>query len=81
MSTFLKSFTFMGDQLSLLLDKTGQHLWMCAVVIADSLLVAVPLGLWLGHLHKGEFLTTSISNIGRALPNLASSRSASASSA
>ncbi|OON82605.1 ABC transporter permease [Streptomyces tsukubensis] len=71
MDTFLGSFTFMRDRLPLLLDKTGQHLWMCALVIAISLVVAVPIGLWLGHLHRGEFLTTSISNIGRALPSLA----------
>ena len=71
MHTFFDSFSFMADRLPLLLEKTGQHVWMCAVVIAVSLAVAVPAGLWLGHLHKGEFLTTSISNIGRALPNLA----------
>ncbi|WP_250298631.1 MULTISPECIES: ABC transporter permease [unclassified Streptomyces] len=71
MDTFMGSFTFMHDRLPLMLEKTGQHIWMCAVVIAISLVVAVPAGLWLGHLHRGEFLTTSISNIGRALPNLA----------
>jgi len=71
MDTFVKSFGFMHDRLPLLLEKTGQHIWMCAVVIGISLVVAVPAGLWLGHLHRGEFLTTSISNIGRALPNLA----------
>jgi osmoprotectant transport system permease protein len=71
MNTFIGSFTFMHDKLPLLLEKTGQHLWMCALVIGVSLVVAVPAGLWLGHLHRGEFLTTSISNIGRALPSLA----------
>ncbi|MCX4678863.1 ABC transporter permease subunit [Streptomyces sp. NBC_01433] len=71
MDTFIGSFTFMHERLPLMLEKTGQHVWMCAVVIAVSLVVAVPAGLWLGHLHRGEFLTTSISNIGRALPNLA----------
>ncbi|NDZ78760.1 ABC transporter permease [Streptomyces sp. SID10853] len=71
MDTFIGSFTFMHDRISLMLEKTGQHVWMCAIVIAVSLVVAVPVGLWLGHLHRGEFLTTSISNVGRALPNLA----------
>jgi osmoprotectant transport system permease protein len=33
--------------------------------------VSVPLGLWLGHIGKGEFLAISISNIGRAVPSLA----------
>jgi osmoprotectant transport system permease protein len=71
MDTFLGSFTFMRDQLPLLLDKTGQHLWMCGLVIGISVVVAVPAGLWLGHLHRGEFLTISITNVGRALPSLA----------
>lgn len=71
MDTFIGSFTFMHERFPLMLEKTGQHVWMCAVVIAVALVVAVPAGLWLGHLHRGEFLTTSISNIGRALPNLA----------
>lgn len=71
MDTFVGSFTFMHERLSLMLEKTGQHVWMCAIVIAVSLVVAVPVGLWLGHLHRGEFVTTSISNVGRALPNLA----------
>lgn len=71
MDTFFGSFTFMQDRLPLLLDKTGQHVWMCALVIAVSVVVAVPVGLVLGHLHRGEFLTTSISTMGRALPSLA----------
>ncbi|MFD4899024.1 ABC transporter permease [Streptomyces sp. NPDC057699] len=71
MDAFIGSFTFMQERFPLMLEKTGQHVWMCAVVIAVALVVAVPTGLWLGHLHRGEFLTTSISNIGRALPNLA----------
>lgn len=71
MDTFVGAFGFMRDRLPLLLEKTGQHVVMCALVIGISLVVAVPVGLWLGHLHRGEFLTTSIANIGRALPNLA----------
>ncbi|MCM2579533.1 ABC transporter permease [Streptomyces meridianus] len=71
MDTFIRSFAFMQERFPLLLEKTGQHVWMCAVVIAVSVLLSVPAGLVLGHLHRGEFLTTSISNIGRALPSLA----------
>jgi osmoprotectant transport system permease protein len=68
--TFVQSFGFMHDDFGLLLDKTGQHVWMCAVVMAVAVVVGLPLGLWLGHLHRGEFLTVSVSNVGRALPSL-----------
>jgi osmoprotectant transport system permease protein len=33
--------------------------------------VAIPLGVWLGHLHRGSFLAINVSNVGRALPSLA----------
>jgi osmoprotectant transport system permease protein len=33
--------------------------------------VSLPIGLYLGHIGKGEFLAVSISNIGRAVPSLA----------
>ena len=34
------------------------------------LLLALPLGVILGHLHRGSFVAISVSNIGRALPSL-----------
>jgi osmoprotectant transport system permease protein len=33
--------------------------------------IAIPLALWLGHIGKGQFLATSVSNVGRAVPSLA----------
>ncbi|WP_306322777.1 MULTISPECIES: ABC transporter permease [unclassified Streptomyces] len=71
MHTFLASFSFMADHLGLLLDRTLDHLLLSAVAVAVALVIAVPLGVWLGHRGKGSFLTVSISNIGRALPSLA----------
>ncbi|HEV2979796.1 MAG TPA: ABC transporter permease [Solirubrobacteraceae bacterium] len=38
--------------------------------LAIALVIAVPLGAWLGHLHKGSFLAINLGNIGRALPSL-----------
>ena len=35
-----------------------------------SLLIAIPLGVWLGHLQRRSFLTINIGNLGRALPSL-----------
>ena len=36
-----------------------------------AVLVAVPIGLYLGHKGRGEFLAISVSNVGRAVPSLA----------
>ncbi|WP_327579663.1 MULTISPECIES: ABC transporter permease [unclassified Streptomyces] len=71
MHTFFASFSFMTDHFGLLADRTVNHLKLSAAAVAVSLVLALPLGVWLGHRGKGSFLTVSISNIGRALPSLA----------
>jgi osmoprotectant transport system permease protein len=48
-----------------------ETLRVSAIGIAISLAVAVPLGAWLGHIHRGSFLAINLGNIGRALPSLA----------
>src|SRR4029453_12000602 len=35
------------------------------------LVIALPVGIALGHLHRGSFLAVNIANVGRALPSLA----------
>jgi osmoprotectant transport system permease protein len=70
-SDFVNSFSFMADHSGLLLDKALQQLWIAAIALAISLVIAVPLGVWLGHIHKGSFAAINISNVGRALPSLA----------
>ena len=49
----------------------ASHMLVSAVAIAIAIAVATPIGLWLGHKGRGEFLAVSISNIGRAVPTLA----------
>src|SRR5262249_35212767 len=71
MSTFVDAFRFMANHDGLLLSKTGQHLELSAPPLGIALVLAVPLGLGLGHLHRGLFLAASFSSIGRALPSLA----------
>jgi osmoprotectant transport system permease protein len=39
--------------------------------IAIATAVALPLGLWLGHIHRGSFVAINVGNLGRALPSLA----------
>jgi osmoprotectant transport system permease protein len=52
-------------------DKTVEHLVLSGATIGVSLLIAIPLGVWLGHLHRGSFLAITVGNLGRALPSLA----------
>ena len=39
--------------------------------MAVAVVLAVPLGVWLGHLHRGSFIAINAANVGRALPSLA----------
>jgi osmoprotectant transport system permease protein len=48
-----------------------ETLRVAAIGLAISIAIAVPLGVWLGHIHRGSFLAINIGNIGRALPSLA----------
>jgi osmoprotectant transport system permease protein len=50
---------------------TREHLRVSALAVIIACVVAMPIGLWLGHIGKGEFLAISISNVGRAVPTLA----------
>jgi osmoprotectant transport system permease protein len=54
-----------------LLDLAASHMLVSAVAIAAAIFVSLPIGLWLGHKAKGEFIAVSVSNVGRAVPSLA----------
>ena len=54
-----------------LLELGASHMLVSLVAVVAAVLIAVPIGLWLGHLGKGEFLAVSVSNVGRAVPTLA----------
>jgi len=49
----------------------SEHLQLSGVATAIACAIAVPLGLWLGHVGKGGFLAINASNVGRAVPSLA----------
>jgi osmoprotectant transport system permease protein len=56
---------------SQLLPLLWRHLELTGVSVGIAVAIAVPLGLWLGHKGRGEFLATSVANVGRAVPSLA----------
>ena len=64
-------FNFYGDNAQLIFDKTLAHLGIAGLGMFVALLLAMPVGIWLGHKHAGAFLAINISNVFRALPSLA----------
>lgn len=49
---------------------TLQTLKVGAIGLVIALVIAIPIGAWLGHLRRGSFLAINTGNIGRALPSL-----------
>ena len=70
LDVFVNSLEFIVDQRELLLEKTWEHIQLSAAALAVSIAIAVPVGVVLGHLHRGSFLAVNLANVGRALPTL-----------
>ncbi|MFD7166714.1 ABC transporter permease [Streptomyces violascens] len=51
--------------------RLGEHLWLTALCLVLSCLIALPVALVLGHLGRGGTLVVNISNVGRAVPTFA----------
>ena len=71
LEVFGDAIRFVWDNASFVGEKTVEHLVLSGAAIGVSLLIAIPLGVWLGHLHRGSFLAITVGNLGRALPSLA----------
>jgi osmoprotectant transport system permease protein len=69
--TFENAIEFLFDNTGLIWDKTLEHVWLSLASLAVAIVIAVPLGVWLGHRHRGSFIAINVSNVGRALPSLA----------
>lgn len=48
-----------------------EHVRISGFTVLAAALVAIPVGLLIGHTGKGRFLVVSLSNIGRAIPSFA----------
>ncbi|WP_296668029.1 ABC transporter permease [Demequina sp.] len=67
-TNFDGSLRFQRDSI---LALTLEHLYMSAAAVGIAAAIALPLGLWLGHLRRGGGVTTVIANVSRAMPTLA----------
>jgi osmoprotectant transport system permease protein len=78
-STFVQAFQFIGrdgqvpgvPHLPTLVHLTLETLKIAAIGVSISVLIGLPIGLWLGHLHKGSFIAINLGNVWRSLPSLA----------
>jgi osmoprotectant transport system permease protein len=50
--------------------RIGEHLWYAALALVVAALVAVPIGLAVGHTGRGRFLAVNLSGGLRAVPSL-----------
>ncbi|MCO7221868.1 ABC transporter permease [Klenkia sp. PcliD-1-E] len=77
MNVFGDALVYLNDPFSWtrpgsgILDLLAQHLRISGAAVALALLVALPLGIWLGHTGRGGAFTVALSNVGRAVPTLA----------
>ena len=71
LGVFGDAIEFVVDERSLILDKTWEHVQLSVVAVVVSIVLALPLGILLGHLHRGSFVAINLANVGRALPSLA----------
>ena len=62
---FVDALDFVRDERALVLRKTWEHLVLSAAALGIALLVALPVGVGLGHLHRGSFLAVNVANLGR----------------
>src|SRR5918999_5933959 len=52
-------------------NRIREHLVLSSVTTLVAVLIALPVGVVLGHFNRGGFLAINVANLGRALPSLA----------
>jgi osmoprotectant transport system permease protein len=68
--TFVDALRFIDDHPGFLARKALEQLALSGAALAIALAVALPLGVALGHLHRGSSVAIAASIIGRGLPSL-----------
>jgi osmoprotectant transport system permease protein len=68
--TFVEAFRFIADHPSFLLTKTFEQIELSGAALGIALAIALPLGVILGHLHRGSGIAIGASIVGRGLPSL-----------
>jgi osmoprotectant transport system permease protein len=79
MHNFVEAFKFIGRNGQIpgkppfptLVHLTLETLKIASIGMAIALVIAIPIGLWLGHIHRGSFVAINLGNVWRSLPSLA----------
>jgi osmoprotectant transport system permease protein len=66
--TFVEAFRFIGDHPGFLAHKALQTLELSGAALGVGAAVALPVGIVLGHVHRGSGIAIGASILGRALP-------------
>jgi osmoprotectant transport system permease protein len=51
-------------------QRLWEHVQLSGAAVLTALVIALPIGLVLGHLNKGGFVALNVANIGRAVPSI-----------
>jgi osmoprotectant transport system permease protein len=51
--------------------RVWEHVQLSLIALGVAALIAIPLGLLVGHTRRGQFLTVQLANLGRSIPSLA----------
>jgi osmoprotectant transport system permease protein len=68
--TFIQAFRFIGDHPGFLATKALEQLELSGAALGLGAAVALPLGIVLGHFHRGSAIAIGASIVGRALPSI-----------
>jgi osmoprotectant transport system permease protein len=52
-------------------SRLWEHTYVSGIALFAAAIIAIPIGLWLGHIGRGGALAINISNVGRAIPTFA----------
>jgi osmoprotectant transport system permease protein len=68
--TFVDAFRFIGDNPQFLATKALEQLELSGAALLIATAIALPVGVLLGHLHRGSGVAIGASILGRGLPSL-----------
>ena len=76
MNIWQQAYTWLNDPLNWtnpdgIIARTVEHLWISAAAVGLAIVIAWPVGIWLGHQGRGGATVVTVANLTRAIPTLA----------
>jgi osmoprotectant transport system permease protein len=75
MNLIQQAFIWLNDPLNWtnpdgILARTGEHLTFCGLAVLLGLIIAWPIGIWLGHIRRGGGFVVAVANVTRGIPTV-----------